>query len=176
MKFLKLLLIPMMGLTLVGCAYQDIVQSPDHKLFMNRTVAPEGSAKAVAAADWTKAEKVTITLDKYGFKPMFVELNVGQPYIFVFENADKAQRSVAGDEFFDTLALKSLSGNELVAPNARIQNIDLEDMTTRELRAIPLEKGRFEIADGGKGFTAWGWHLNPFKYILGYPSGFMIVQ
>jgi len=175
-RLMKFLLIPMMGLTLVGCAYKDIVQTTDSVLFIDRALAPEGSAKAVADADWSQAEKVTFSLDEYGFTPLFSEIKVGKPYIFVFKNTDDGKRAVVGDDFFDNLAVKSLSGNSKVVPSSSIQSIDLRDVTTRELMAIPLKKGRFEISDGGKGFTAGGWHLNPFKHILGYPAGFITVE
>ncbi len=177
MKFLKILLIPVLGMTLIGCAQNiDIIQSPDSELFLNETLVPAGSDQAVNGADWSKAEKIKITISEYGFYPMFVDVTAGKPYIFIFEKNDDISHSIVGDDFFDTLAVKSLSNNAQATPGTRIENIDLSQTSSRELRAIPMKKGRFEIADGGMGIFVGAWHFNIMNHFRGYPAGVVTVQ
>ena len=99
---------------------------------------------AAAAADFTHAEKVTVTATEYAFDPPTLAFRAGRPYVLRLENKGERTHFFSAEAFFKTVAVRALTGRgEDAGPY--LKTIGLKPGETRELAFVPLRKGRYEF-------------------------------
>jgi len=112
------------------------------------TAAP-AEAAAAAAADWSLAFTRTLRVRQNEFTPLVLTLRTGQPYILRLENGDDASRAFSAPDFFEAVAVKSLSpADSGFEPGAALSAIDLPPGQTRELAFVPVRDGYYAFAGG----------------------------
>ena len=68
----------------------------------------EDMAAQVAAADWSKAETITVTLSEFEFAPATLSFRQGVPYRLRMENRGDATHFFASEGFFKAIATQRL--------------------------------------------------------------------
>ena len=148
---------------LTACHAKDMIRDPTDIGKFFKGVYVENGAEVVAAADWSKAETVSIRIRQSEFDPMLVNLKKDQPYVLRFENADKVEHSFLAVEFFETIAPKQLTPGEEVTPDSVLVSISIPAEESRELHFVPTVDGRYEFEDGSPGFFLHRLHFAPFS-------------
>ncbi|MBF0283225.1 MAG: cupredoxin domain-containing protein [Magnetococcales bacterium] len=62
----------------------------------------------VKAADWAKAEVVTLKLDEHSYSPNKVTLKAGQPYKLVLKDEGEEKHYFTAPEFFKAIATRKV--------------------------------------------------------------------
>jgi len=102
--------------------------------------------EVVTAADWSRAEIRVLTIRQGEFTPAILSFRSGVPYVLRIENRDDSGRTLSAGEFFEAIAVKSLSpAGEDFPEGTVLSSIDLEPMQTRELAFVPLRDGYYPI-------------------------------
>jgi hypothetical protein len=111
--------------------------------------APPTEAAPAAAVDWSLAFTRTLRVRQNEFTPLVLTLRTGQPYILRLENGDDAGRAFSAPDFFEAVAVKSLTPAEPgFEPGAALSAIDLPPGQTRELAFVPVRDGYYSFAGG----------------------------
>lgn len=114
--------------------------------------APTEAAPAAAAVDWSLAFTRTLRVRQNEFTPLVLTLRTGQPYILRLENGDDAGRAFSAPDFFEAVAVKSLTpAGPGFEPGAALSAIDLPPGQTRELAFVPVRDGYYAFAGGWTG-------------------------
>lgn len=76
-------------------------------------------AKALAGADWSKMETVTVAMTEYAFSPSTVVLKEGVPTKLVLKNDGKEAHYFVAERFFKSIATRKIQGSdgEIKAPS-----------------------------------------------------------
>jgi len=98
-------------------------------------------AKALAGADWSKMETVTVTMTEYAFSPSPVVLKVGVPTRLVLKNAGKEAHYFVAEQFFKAIATRKIQGSdgEIKAPS--FTAVEVYPGKTLEWFLVPARKG-----------------------------------
>lgn len=117
---------------------------------------PGDLAKALASADWTKMETVTVTMNEHSFSPFIVPLKAGVPTKLVLRNEGKEHHYFVADRFFRTIATRKVqaSDGEVKAPS--ITAVEVYAGKTMEWYIVPMERGTFDVLCTVKGHAEKG--------------------
>lgn len=121
----------------------------------NAELPPEYS-KALAAADWSRMETVTVTLSDYMFTPSLIVFQEGVPTKLVVKNSAKDNHYFVSEQFFGTIATRKVqsSDGEIKAPF--IAAVEVYAGKTVEWFLIPMKKGTFGVLCTVKGHSERG--------------------
>lgn len=113
-------------------------------------------ARALAEADWSKMETVTVTMTEYAFSPSQVVLEEGVPTRLVLKNAGKEAHYFVAERFFETVATRKIqaSDGEIKAP--RFTAVEVYPGKTLEWFLVPTRKGAFDLLCTVKGHAGHG--------------------
>jgi len=176
-RALKIFVISCFGLVASGCGLGgDFVTDPGEPSYSKKQVTPETAKATISSADWSKAEKIVIEINERGFTPMFVKLKQNSPYVVTFKNIPQGRRSIWSSDFFDNIAIRSLSGNSRDLATGRLRNIYFEKEEAREISFVPVKSGRYNVEDNQHGFIGWPINIRPFPYLKGHPKVVFTVE
>ena len=98
-------------------------------------------AKALAGADWSKMETVTVMMAEHAFFPSSVVLNEGVPTRLVLKNAGKEAHYFVAEQFFKAIATRKIQGSdgEIKAPS--FTAVEVYPGKTLEWFLVPAQKG-----------------------------------
>lgn len=118
--------------------------------------APPEYGKALAAADWSKMETVTVTLSEYAFSPSTLVFKEGVPTKLVLRNSGKEAHYFVSEQFFRNVATRKVqsSDGEFKAPY--FTAIEVYAGKTAEWFLIPMKKGTFDLLCTVKGHAERG--------------------
>ena len=117
---------------------------------------PQEYGKAVAAADWSKMETVTVTLSEYAFSPSSLVFKEGIPTKLVIRNAGKEHHYFVSESFFKNVATRKVqsSDGEIKAPY--FTAVEVYAGKTVEWFLVPMKKGTFDLRCTVKGHAEHG--------------------
>jgi uncharacterized cupredoxin-like copper-binding protein len=98
--------------------------------------APAGAL----AADWSKAQKITVVTVEYAFKPADLRFRVGQPYRLHLENKGKETHEFTAPDFFKTLDMRN---PEMTGPDRR--EIVLQPGDKKDFYFVAKQTGPFDL-------------------------------
>ncbi|MBM3567361.1 MAG: hypothetical protein FJX46_01250 [Alphaproteobacteria bacterium] len=116
-----------------------------------------GAALLVEAADWSRAEIVTLSMVEFAFDPKELTLRANQPYRLRIRNDGKLARSFAAPEFIRGSAVRGvvpLPGE--IRPTLTYNDVPLSAGGAKEMSVIPVAKGRYEMKSGAFGESMLG--------------------
>lgn len=124
---------------LTACASGDVV----HK------AAPEGylqdvSAR-VAAADWSKAQTVEVTLSDYAFTPGALTFEAGKPYRLLLRNQGSSTHTFTSLGFFQAIAAQKLVSATGEDALPYIEKIEVPSGGSKELTFVPVRAGSYPL-------------------------------
>jgi uncharacterized cupredoxin-like copper-binding protein len=127
-----------MVLLLAGCATGAKDSLSDSK---------EGyvSNKSVAAADWTQAETVTVTITDFEFQPAQLSFESGHAYRLHLENKGKSTHFFAAEGFFKAIVSEKLIENGVPVDHPLPKAIVLAPGETKELLFLAVQKGTYGL-------------------------------
>lgn len=117
---------------------------------------PSEFDKALAAADWSRLETVTVSLSDYSFSPVPLVFKEGVPTKLVIRNKGKENHYFVSEEFFRNVATRKIqsTNGEVKAPH--LTAIEVYPGKTIEWFLVPVRKGRFELVCTVKGHAERG--------------------
>ena len=117
---------------------------------------PQDFGKALAAADWSKTETVTVTLSEYAFTPSPLVFKEGVPTKLVIKNAGKEHHYFVSEQFFKQIATRKVqsSDGEFKAPF--FTAVEVYAGKTAEWFLIPMKKGTYDLLCTVKGHAEHG--------------------
>jgi len=113
-------------------------------------------AKALAGADWSKMETVTITMTEYAFSPFLVVMKEGVPTRLVLKNAGKEAHYFVADQFFHGIATRKIQGSDGEIKAPYFTAVEVYPGKTLEWFLVPAQKGVYEIHCTVKGHAGHG--------------------
>ena len=137
-NFLKLAIVGVTILGLAGCAGKDRVANTAIGYVTN-------VENLAAAADWKKAEVVTVTLSEYAISPPNLTLKSGMPYRLKIENKGDNDHLFVSEEFFKAVASKALLGKFGENRYPLLKAIVVASGETRELQFVAVRKGVYPL-------------------------------
>jgi len=127
-------------------------------LLASSAIPAEGPdlAKALAGADWSKMETVTVTMTEYAFSPSPVVLEEGVPTRLVLKNAGKEAHYFVAGKFFKAIATRKIQGSdgEIKAPS--FTAVEVYPGKMLEWFLVPAQKGGFDLLCTVKGHAEHG--------------------
>lgn len=127
-------------------------------LLTSSAIPAEGPdlAKALAGADWSKMESVTVTMTEYAFSPSPVVLKEGVPTRLVLKNGGKEAHYFVAEQFFKVIATRKIQGSdgEIKAPS--FTAVEVYPGKTLEWFLVPARKGVFDFLCTVKGHAEHG--------------------
>ncbi len=127
------------ALLLAGCAAREDVIRESSIGYI------ENSTQVVAAADWSRAETVTVTLSEFSFSPANLTFATGSPYRLLIRNIGNIQHLFVADGFF-----KGIAAQRLKTPDGEVEAPHLAAI------AVPPRRG-----EGARLRRSYAWHLPP---------------
>jgi uncharacterized cupredoxin-like copper-binding protein len=127
-------------------------------LLASSVISGEGPdlAKALAGADWSKMETVTVTTTEYAFSPSSIVLREGVPTRLIIKNAGKEAHYFVAERFFKGIATRKVQGSdgELKAPY--FSALEVYPGKTLEWFLVPARKGVYDLLCTVKGHAEHG--------------------
>lgn len=105
---------------------------------------PPGGDRTAAAADWARAELVTVALDEYAFRPGRITLREGQPYRLRLENRGARTHDFTAPGFFRTVAMRE-GDPRTEEVRAKGGSVDVPAGEAREVALVPLRGGSYPL-------------------------------
>ena len=101
--------------------------------------------RRVAAADWSRAETVTVALSEYSITPATLAFRPGQPYRLRIENKGTRTHNFTSGGFFKAIAVQKLrSGNrETVSP--RLETVEVTPGEVKDLYFVAVTSGGYAL-------------------------------
>ena len=126
-------------LGLVGCAGgEDVFGKPGAGYV-------EDMAAQVAAADWSKAETITVALAEFEFGPATLRFRQGVPYRLRMENRGDATHFFASEGFFKAIASQQLKTPQGEIDMPYLRSIAVAPGVEKELFFVPVKKGEYDL-------------------------------
>jgi uncharacterized cupredoxin-like copper-binding protein len=97
------------------------------------------AALAMAAADWSKAETVTVVTTEYGFQPNRLTFRAGIPYRLHLENRGKETHEFTAPEFLQNAEIRNPA-----AVNADRTEILVQPGEQKDVFLVP-RRGRYPL-------------------------------
>lgn len=117
---------------------------------------PQDFGKALAAADWSKMETVTVTLSEYAFTPSTLVFKEGVPTKLVIKNAGKEHHYFVSEPFFRTVATRKVQSTDGEFKAPFFTAVEVYAGKTAEWFLIPMKKGTFDLLCTVKGHAEHG--------------------
>jgi len=117
----------------------------------DRFGAPESAAAvsqraaAVSAADWSKAEDVTVTLDEFSFTPDALTFRAGRAYRLTLVNAGGGAHTFTAPEFFRAVAMRPPGPGQGAHGEAPLESVALGEGESRTLEFVAAIPGTYEL-------------------------------
>lgn len=109
---------------------------------------PVANADAmVKAADWSKAETLTVVMGEHHYTPMDLKLKAGQPYKLELKNTGDKDHYYTAPEFFKNVAWRKAMVNkqaEIKAPYFTAVEV-LKKSGQLDLYFVAANKGRYPV-------------------------------
>lgn len=154
---LRLLAAAVLAAGLAACAAQDVVRTAEREVVLPGKEGTFTPAQAVAEVDWSEPEIRVLRIRQNEFTPVVLSFRPGVAYVLRLENRDDSPHSFRAGEFFEAIAVKSLSPAETeLADDAVLVSIKLEPGQTRELAFVPFREGYYSFDDGFLGLPLGG--------------------
>jgi len=127
-------------------------------LFASAAISAESPdlAKALAGADWSKMETVTVTMTEYSFSPSPIVLKEGVPTRFVLKNAGKEAHYFVAERFFKTIATRKVQGSDGEVKAPSFTAVEVYPGRTLEWFFVPAQKGEYDLLCTVKGHAEHG--------------------
>jgi uncharacterized cupredoxin-like copper-binding protein len=114
--------------------------------------------KALAGADWSKMETVTVTMTEYAFSPAAVVLKEGAPTRLVLKNIGHEAHYFVAEEFFEGIATRKIQGSDGEVKARFFTAVEVYPGKTLEWFLVPMRKGTFDLlctveGHAGRGMT-----------------------
>jgi len=126
--------------------------------YSSSAISAEGPdpAKALAGADWSKMETVTVTMTEYAFTPGHIVLKEGVPTRLVLKNAGKEAHYFVAEQFFKGIATRKVqdSDGEVKAPY--FSAVEVYPGKMIEWFLVPVQKGVYDLLCTVKGHAGHG--------------------
>ena len=117
---------------------------------------PQDFGKALAAADWSKMETVTVTLSEYAFTPSPLVFKEGVPTKLVIKNAGKEHHYFVSEQFFRNVATRKVQSSDGEVKAPVFSAVEVYAGKTLEWFLIPMKKGAFDLLCTVKGHAEHG--------------------
>jgi uncharacterized cupredoxin-like copper-binding protein len=113
-------------------------------------------ANALAGADWSTMETVTVMMVEYAFSPSLVVFKEGVPTRLVLKNQGKEAHYFVAERFFKAIATRKIqdSEGEIKAPS--FTAVEVYPGKTLEWFLVPVQKGEFDLLCTVKGHAEHG--------------------
>ena len=112
------------------------------------SATPVANADAlVKAADWTKAETITVVMGEHHYTPMDLKLKAGQPYKLELKNEGDKDHYYTAPEFFKNVAWRKAMVNkqaEIKAPYFTAVEV-LKKSGQLDLYFVAVNKGNYPV-------------------------------
>jgi uncharacterized cupredoxin-like copper-binding protein len=127
-------------------------------LFASTGISAEGPDlnKALAGADWSKMETVTVTMTEYAFFPSPIVLKEGVPTKLVLKNAGKEAHYFVAEQFFKGIATRKLQGSDGEVKAPYFTAVEVYPGKTLEWFLVPAQKGVYDLLCTVKGHAEHG--------------------
>ena len=126
--------------------------------FASSAIPAEGPdlAMALAGADWSKMETVTVTMTEYAFSPSPIVLKEGVPTKLVLKNTGKEAHYFVAEQFFKVIATRKVqdSDGEIKAPS--FTAVEVYPGKMMEWFLVPAQKGVYDLLCTVKGHAEHG--------------------
>lgn len=103
--------------------------------------SPHDAAARVAAADWSRAERIDVVMGEFWFLPDRLNLVPGRPYLLHVENHGKVSHNIDVPDFFQTAGLRPGPLADQVRASGGV--IEVPAKESRDIYLVPLRAGRF---------------------------------
>jgi uncharacterized cupredoxin-like copper-binding protein len=117
---------------------------------------PQDFGKALAAADWSKMETVTVTLSEYAFTPSTILFKEGVPTKLVLKNAGKEHHYFVSEQFFKTVATRKVQSSDGEVKAPFFTAAEVYAGKTMEWFLVPMKKGTYDLLCTVKGHAEHG--------------------
>jgi uncharacterized cupredoxin-like copper-binding protein len=117
---------------------------------------PQEYGKALAAADWSRMETVTVTLSDYAFSPTPLLFREGVPTKLVIKNAGKEHHYFVSEEFFRNVATRKVQSSDGEVKAPFFAAVEVYAGKTMEWFLVPMKKGTFDLLCTVKGHAEHG--------------------
>ncbi len=124
---------------LAGCTTGDVVLEAPGAGYV------EDAAALVAGLDWSRAQAVTVELEKFEFKPANLDFQAGRPYRLVLRNTGERTHSFVSEEFFKAIAAQKLVSASGEVANPYLKVIAVSEGETKELYFVPVRQGTYDL-------------------------------
>ena len=126
--------------------------------FSFSAISAEGPdpAKALAGADWSKMETVTVTMNEYSFSPSPIVLKEGVPTRLVLKNAGKEAHYFVAERFFRGIATRKVQGSDGEIKAPFFTAVEVYPGKMLEWFLVPAQKGVYELLCTVKGHAEHG--------------------
>ena len=105
----------------------------------------EEMAAQVAAADWSKAETITVTLSEYEFAPATLSFRQGVPYRLRIENRGSVTHYFESEGFFKAIASQRLKTPRGEIDLPYLKSIAVARGVEKELFFVPVKGGEYDL-------------------------------
>ena len=112
--------------------------------------------KALAVADWSKMETVTVTMTEYAFSPSPIVLKEGVPARLVLKNAGKEAHYFVAERFFKGIATRKLQGSDGEIKAPYFTALEVYPGKMLEWFLVPTRKGVYDLLCTVKGHAEHG--------------------
>jgi uncharacterized cupredoxin-like copper-binding protein len=113
-------------------------------------------AKALAGADWSKMETVTVTMTEYAFSPSLIILKEGVPTRLVLKNAGKEPHYFVAEQFFKGIVTRKVQGSDGEIKAPYFTAVEVYPGKMLEWFLVPAQKGGYDILCTAKGHAKHG--------------------
>jgi uncharacterized cupredoxin-like copper-binding protein len=113
-------------------------------------------AKALAGADWSKVETVTVTMTEYAFSPSPIILKEGVPTRLVLKNAGKEAHYFVAEQFFKMIATRKVQGSDGEIKAPYFTAVEVYPGKMLEWFFVPAQKGVYDLLCTVKGHAEHG--------------------
>lgn len=103
------------------------------------------ASRALAAADWSRMETVTVTLTEHAFTPSAVTLRERVPTKLVLRNEGTVPHYFVAEEFFGTIASRKVQSSDGEVKAPRFTAVEVYPGKTIEWYLVPLRKGSYGL-------------------------------
>ncbi|HSL92412.1 MAG TPA: cupredoxin domain-containing protein [Candidatus Limnocylindrales bacterium] len=117
---------------------------------------PQDFGKALAAADWSKMETVTVTLSEYAFSPSPLVFKEGVPTKLVIRNAGKEHHYFVSEQFFRNVATRKVQSSDGEVKAPFFAAVEVYAGKTMEWFLVPMKKGTFDLLCTVRGHAEHG--------------------
>ena len=117
---------------------------------------PSEFGKALAAADWSRMETVTVTLSEYSFSPSPVIFKEGIPTKLVIRNVGKEHHYFVSEGFFRNVATRKVQSSDGEVKAPYFTAVEVYAGKTMEWFLVPMKKGTFDLLCTVKGHAEHG--------------------